>query len=267
GETKKLATLAESAANRYPSGNITTPVIMQGPYGNSIINEEASNVLAISGGTGITYTLPIVMAALADTSGVRNIELVWTVRHLENLAWVGPELAYLNSQLNPMVTRTYSKGDELDKTPITFVELAKHFRIRIFVTRRDDSSLSQQGQGLKQPSGEKEKGYDYGYGLSPVSSTSSVHSTSSRHQLEELVSEQANFSITYLDNTRPIVSSLVDAFMDDTVEKGRTQVVGSGPPQLGSQIRSAVAAKNMPGNAWLGDDRGDVQCVWDDRMG
>jgi predicted ferric reductase len=269
GETKKLATLAESAANRYPSDNVTTPVILQGPYGSSVINEEASNILAISGGTGITYTLPIVMATLADTSGVRNIELVWTVRHLENLAWVGPELAYLKSQLNPTVTRTYysRNGDELDKTPITSVELIKRFRIRIFVTRRDDSSLAQQDQGLEQPYGEKEKGYDYGHGLSPVSSTSSVHSTSSRHQLEELISEQPNFSITYLDNTRPIVSSLVDAFMDETVEKGRTQVIGSGPLQLGSQIRSAVAAKNMPGNTWRGDDRGDVQCVWDDRMG
>ena len=75
------------------------------------------------------------------------------------------------------------------------------------------------------------------------------------------------FSITYLNNGRPDIGGLVDAFMEGTVEQGRTQVVGSGPPQLGTRIRAAVAAWNSPGMVWRGDERGDVECVWDDRMG
>ena len=104
---------------------------------------------------------------------------------------------------------------------------------------------------------------DFGEKLSPVSSTSSFYS----EELEDLVSDCPGFSITYLDNARPDVKSLVDTFVDETVEKGRTQVIGSGPPDLGTQIRASVAARNMPSQVWRGDEKRDVECVWDDRMG
>lgn len=270
GETKKLAALVEAASNCYPQGDATTPVILQGPYGGSIMNEDVSNILAISGGTGITYTLPVITAALADTSPVRNVELVWTVRHVENLSWIGPELAKLKSQLDQSLTQTrYNHdGDKLEKTPIVSVEAKKRFRIRIFVTRSDDRVLARQQQA-NQPHSSKDKDYglDFDDRLSPVSSVASAFCASLDRELEDLTRECPNFSITFLDNARPQVSSLVDAFVDGTVEKGRTQVVGSGPPELGTQIRAAVAARNLPGNVWRGDDRGDVECVWDDRMG
>lgn len=269
GETKKLAELAESAANRYPHGADTTPVIMQGPYGGSIVNEEVSNILAIAGGTGITYTIPLVMAALADTCPVRNIEVVWTVRHLDNLMWISSELGYLKSQLDHTRTRTCYSHDEdkLEKTPIVSVEAKKQFRIKIFVTRSETGMLTQQAH-QRSSYLDQEKNKDYGdNSLSPVSSASSSCSMSTSRELEDLVRSHPNFSITYLNNARPDVSSLVDAFMNETVEDGRTQVVGSGPPQLGTQIRAAVAARNSPGRVWRGDDRGDVECVWDDRMG
>jgi NAD(P)H-flavin reductase len=266
GETKKLVELAKAAMNRYPVGDDTTTVILQGPYGGSIVNNEASNVLAISGGTGVTYTLPVIKAALAPTSPVRNIELNWTTRHLENLAWIGPELAYLKSQLDQMRTGTsYALDDEkLEKAPIVSVESKKRFRVRIFVTRPEARMFARRPAPPRPlRSDEKIQKYDFGEKLSPVSSTSSFYS----EELEDLISDCPGFSITYLDNARPQVESLVDTFMDETVEKGRTQVIGSGPPELGTQIRAAVAAKNTPGQVWGGDERGDVECIWDDRMG
>ena len=231
-------------------------------------NDEVQNVLVISGGTGVTYALPIIKSALADSSPVRNVELVWTVRHLENLAWVGPELAYLKSQLDQALTRIIYSHDEhkLEKAPIVSVEMKKRFRIRLFVTRPDSGMLASQ---RKPRDLDHNKGKDYGFDdkLSPVSSRSSTHSWSLDYELKDLIREHPNFSITYLDNTRPGVPSLVNAFIDETVEKGRTQVIGSGPPELGTQIRAAVAAKNLPSRVWCGDDKGDVECVWDDRMG
>lgn len=263
GETKKLAELAEAAANRYPHGDDTTPVIIQGPYGGSIMNNEVSNILAVSGGTGITYTLPVIKAALAEDSPVRNIELVWTIRHVENLAWVGPELAYLKSRLNQAATQIHHSLDEdkLDKLPIVSVEAKKRFRIRIFVTRPDARMIAKQQQRPVRPQRPDEKNKDYG------EDDGSSISSELDSEIEELIQEVPNFSITYLDNSRPEISGLVDAFMDGTVERGRTQVVGSGPPELGTQIRSAVATRNMPGSVWRGDERADVECVWDDRMG
>lgn len=261
GETKKLAELAEAAANRYPHGDDTTPVIIQGPYGGSIMNDEVSNILAVSGGTGVTYTLPVIKAALAGNSPVRNIELVWTVRHIENLAWIGPELAYLKSQLNQARTQIHQNLDEeLEKAPIVTVETKKRFRIRIFVTRPDARMLSKQQRPVRPPRPD-EKNKDFGF--DDASSISSDFDSG----LEDLIQEVPNFSITYLNNSRPEVNGLVDTFMDGTVERGRTQVIGSGPPELGTQIRAAVATRNVPGNVWRGDERGDVECVWDDRMG
>ena len=261
GETAKLAALAESAANCYPRRDASTPVIMMGPYGSPIVNDEVSNVLAISGGTGITYTLPLIINALSDASPARNIELVWTVRHVENLAWVAPELAYLKSQLGQTRSGTSYCHDveKEEKASIVSVNSNKRFRIRIFVTR-PESTMQQSSYNVDN------KDKDFGDGGS-LSQTSSIDSMSMDRRIEELTSQCPNFSITWLNNARPDVPSLVDTFMSETVDGGRTQVVGSGPPQLGTQIRSAVAAKNVPGNVWRGDEGSDVECVWDDRMG
>ena len=261
GETAKLAALAEAAANCYPRLQASTPVMM-GPYGSSIVNNEVSNILAIAGGTGITYTLPVIINALSDLSPARNIELVWTVRHLENLAWIAPELAYLKSQLsaNRGGSRLCRDAAKEDDAQVARVHTHKRFRISIFVTRPETR---------KQPSrldGDSGKDKDYGDGGS-LANVSSIDSVDTDSQLEELCSVCPNFSITWLNNARPNVASLVDTFMHGTVDSGRTQVVGSGPPDLGTQIRGAVAAQNAPGSVWRGDERGDVECVWDDRMG
>lgn len=266
GETKNLAELAKAAMNRYPVGDDTTTVILQGPYGGSIVNLGTSNIVAISGGTGVTYTLPVIKAALAPTSPVRNIELNWTIRHLENLAWIGPELAYLKAVLDQMCTGTsYSNDDDrLEKAPIVSVESKKRFRVRLFVTRPEARMLARRPPPPRPlRSDEKIKKHDFGGKWSPVSSISSFYS----EELEDLVSDCPGFSIEYLDNARPDVKLLVDTFMNETVEKGRTQVIGSGPPELGTQIRAAVAARNVPTQVWRGDETGDVECVWDDRMG
>ena len=256
GETKRLAALAEQAAGQYPIRPVTTPVILQGAYGGSIMDHEVSNILAISGGTGVTYALPVIMAALRDDSSARNIELVWTVRHVENLAWIGPELAYLKGQLEDTPSKESYKMHG-KKASIISVSAKKRFRIRIFVTRPHTRSRQRYTVTQRYL---KEEDFGDDSKFSPVS-------LDSDNELDTLMDECPGFSITYLDNTRPDVSSLLNTFMEQTVEKGRTQVVGSGPPELGSQIREAVAAQNRPGDVWKGGERGDVECVWDDRMG
>ena len=236
GETRRLAKLAEDAAGRYPISAATTPVVLQGAYGGSIADRGVENVLAVTGGTGITYAIPVILDALRGESAASNIELVWTVRHVDNLAWVEPELAYLKEQLGRASQR-----------------MGKRFRMRIFVTRPD---TGRQGHVVEHFDKKEYAGDE---------SPSEV--TELEMDFEELVRECPGFSITYLNNGRPDVSNLVTSFMEHTVERGRTQVVGSGPPELGSQLRAAVASHNAPGEVWRGNARGDVECVWDDRMG
>lgn len=272
GETAKLAALADAAANCYPRVQASTPVIMMGPYGSSIVNKEVSNMLAISGGTGITYTLPVIMDALSPSSPVCNIELIWTIRHIENLAWIAPELAYLKSQLYQSDEATSSSSSDIEKkddAPVVSVSTTKRFRIRIFVTRPETTQQAASAQlDSDSDSGKgKDKDKDYGDDDAALEPASTIESMDLNRQIDELKRECPDFSITWLSNARPDVSSLVSNFMTETVESGRTQVVGSGPPELGTRIRSAVAAQNVPGGVWRGEERGDVECVWDDRMG
>lgn len=90
GETKKIAQMAASAA-----GSISTPVVMQGPYGedHTLHLTPDVNVLCVAGGTGITYVLPTLLWLIRQPPNPdRRITLVWAVRRRQDIEWVRPEL-------------------------------------------------------------------------------------------------------------------------------------------------------------------------------
>ncbi|KAH9429626.1 hypothetical protein MCOR02_009363 [Pyricularia oryzae] len=95
GETAKIAAMREE----------TTPVVLQGPYGehSSEVLGPHVNVLAIAGGTGITYVLPVLLELAAEaslnpqTTSERQVHLLWAVRHSSDAQWVEPELAVLRA--------------------------------------------------------------------------------------------------------------------------------------------------------------------------
>jgi ferric-chelate reductase len=96
GETRKIADLL--AKKVAESTAATTPVIMQGPYGENVVEGLTNdiNVLCVAGGTGITYVLPVLLRLVrgAPTPG-RKVELVWTVKRKQDLEWVEPEMEEL----------------------------------------------------------------------------------------------------------------------------------------------------------------------------
>ncbi|KAI8292820.1 Ferric/cupric reductase transmembrane component 2 [Colletotrichum sp. SAR 10_98] len=88
GETGKVAQMAAA-------GTTTTPVILQGPYGedHTLHLLPDANVLCIAGGTGITYVLPILHWLIRQPANPnRRIALVWAVRLRQDLEWVRAEL-------------------------------------------------------------------------------------------------------------------------------------------------------------------------------
>ncbi|KAF0324722.1 ferric-chelate reductase, partial [Colletotrichum asianum] len=88
GETRKVA---QSAA----AGTTTTPVILQGPYGedHTLHLTPDANVLCIAGGTGMTYVLPTLHWLVRQPANPnRQIALVWAVRLRQDLEWVRAEL-------------------------------------------------------------------------------------------------------------------------------------------------------------------------------
>lgn len=80
GETRKLLALGPE-----------TPVILSGPYGPDISAPRESSVLAIAGGTGIAYVLPV----LLEQRCKGPVQLVWCVRERADVEWVKPEMAQL----------------------------------------------------------------------------------------------------------------------------------------------------------------------------
>ncbi|KFX90148.1 hypothetical protein O988_08321, partial [Pseudogymnoascus sp. VKM F-3808] len=96
GETAKLAALARDAGEE---GLVTTPVILTGPYGAAIA-PGTGNLLAVAGGTGISFALPVVLAALEKGGESRAglVQLVWVVRRVRDLKWVENEMEGLKER-------------------------------------------------------------------------------------------------------------------------------------------------------------------------
>ncbi|TIA22219.1 hypothetical protein D6C80_01446 [Aureobasidium pullulans] len=235
GITAKLAQIARATGG----DSCTTSVILTGPYGGSSTEESAdSNLLAVAGGTGVTSVLP----TLQDTftvaqTGTRAVDLVWIVRKIQDLSWIAPELTELKSWMSS------GKADGL--------------RLRIFVTREhappesstsSTSSISEKGKGCcsKRAKGEKN-------GIVVTSSN-------------DLTALQNNFSITYLGGSHPSIKDIVSDFSERTaICGGRSQVIGAGPMEIGTALRSAVAKENHAGKVWQGDESGIMALEWDCR--
>ncbi|KAJ4385966.1 hypothetical protein N0V93_008857 [Gnomoniopsis smithogilvyi] len=107
GETKKIAGIAArklAALGNAPSlgedkttagAEVTTPVILTGPYGIDIVGSltPQTNVLCIAGGTGITFVLPVLLKLVRERRvSSRRIGLVWAIRRDVDVKWVEAEL-------------------------------------------------------------------------------------------------------------------------------------------------------------------------------
>ncbi|OLN86303.1 Ferric/cupric reductase transmembrane component 2-like protein 6 [Colletotrichum chlorophyti] len=118
GETKKVAEIAArklAATSGEKEGQVpTTPVVLTGPYGDPILRNITSdvNILCVAGGTGVTYVLPALMSLKKYSGASRKLELVWVVRHMDDAAWIKPELDMLNEGEGPrVVVRIFATRD------------------------------------------------------------------------------------------------------------------------------------------------------------
>ena len=265
GETGRLKNLALAVA---PSPNTrdeavssqlaTTPVILCGPYGPSLLDTrkpELTNILAIAGGTGVSLTLPLALAATEQacfsTSSPNNptppaIDFVWMIRRQSNMKWCSPEIDVLKR-------RATEAGVDL--------------RIHIFVTQESRCQCSDPVGSTRSSTRDGEKeivDHEKPEAIEPESSSSSVSTGGS---IEKAIKgEVNNYSVTFMDDHHPSLGQVVKRFMEErAVSAFRTRVVASGPRGMGSDLRAAVASVNDGGKVWKGDGRFDVSLEWDDR--
>jgi NAD(P)H-flavin reductase len=251
GETGRLARLAAQKMSETGRAEITTTVILNGPYGGGVMPSSLStsptNILVVAGGTGISFALPIVMDAIksAEETGIGGaVQLVWVIRKTRNMEWIAKELAALRGKLG-------NKRVDLE--------------IKILVTRDTPSSFtSSLSSSSQDASTEKiEYGGEKGEEISVMAQSSSVSA---------LISEMDGFSIEWLVDHHPHLDSsdgsgVIEQWLArGAIRGGTNHVYGSGPAKMGTDLRVAIAARNDGGKVFRGDGVSDVEFYWDYRL-
>ncbi|EEH46286.2 uncharacterized protein PADG_08719 [Paracoccidioides brasiliensis Pb18] len=230
GETSRLPLLASNS-----SGDITIPVILTGPYGTHVLDKSTRNILAIAGGTGISFALPLAAAAAASGNKEepdRRVELVWIIRRTRNIEWVQDELTVL-----------------LHSHP-------KNVTVRIFVSREPSMELTNTHRAEN-------------LSLSDEKTNPSKPNGNPSFVLPQ----HPNLHILWPANHHPDMHEIVQNFIHNeppsspspSAVAGRVQVVASGPAEMGHDLRAAVAAANDSGQVWKGKEEFDVSLYWDNR--
>ena len=249
GLTKDLAQVARQPQAQPESSEKTstnsTSVVLSGPYGQSIVDGDLIrtndiNLLCVAGGTGVTFILPVLMAlALSNRFSCRSgqTEFIWVIRRKTDMQWISKELDILRAA----------------------AKLSSNLRIRIFVTREDfpvEGDSSPSSQITEAGPTDKE------FSQKIVEKSCCAQSAPS----EEAGSESFTVQHTKTSNmAHPDLAAIVAGFVSGTAA-GPTRVMASGPSGMISDLRKAVASSNDPGQVWKGNERYDVQLVYDDRL-
>lgn len=231
GETKKVAELAAKKLAAAPSA--TTPIILSGSYGESIVKNLTpdANVLCVAGGTGITYVLPVLLDLVEQPAMKdRKIQLVWAIRKKDDTRWIEKELDTI---------RKAAKAHKIE--------------VHIYVTRETSSK----SMSISDDISEKDDAAVKELGL--TSTQSSVKEVQSNSTLDIQKIGGQGF------DRHPDLNKLVEEFVEGTV-RGSTTVYASGPGGMISDLRSIVASCNWGTKVWQGNERYDVKLICDDRL-
>lgn len=247
GETKKLAQLAakKTAEAGDKSGELTTSVVLTGPYGVDILTglTPETNVLCVAGGTGITFVLPVLLSLVREKrlSG-RKVQLIWAVRREVDARWVKEELEEIEEA-------GCSHGVKVD----------------VFVTREQKNHhhhpprLNDDAAETGGKTGEKKDEVD-----GTVASASSSSSTAGGCDCNDATHHHPTNTDVPAER-RPHLGDIVRDFVGSAA-RGPTTVYASGPGGMIGDLRSAVAGVSEAGKVWRGERRGDVRLVCDDRL-
>ncbi|KAF7884470.1 uncharacterized protein EAF02_004806 [Botrytis sinoallii] len=92
------------AAENSPASNSPWKARIDGPYGNTVDYAAFDTVLLISGSTGTTYTLPILLdianRAQSTRLPVQRIVFVWIIKNTSWTSWIADELASAAEKLD-----------------------------------------------------------------------------------------------------------------------------------------------------------------------
>jgi ferric-chelate reductase len=232
GETRRVAELCANklSSTQHTSDTKAISVILTGPYGANIMEalEPNSNVLCIAGGTGVSFVLPVLLRLSQSTkSANRKLQLIWAIKRASDVKWIERELEALKQ-----------------------VSADANVDVSVFVTRDLGTKIESSGKEVQVLE-------------RPVKEETIVESAGASYVGSQNVSPHRNEKAN--GTRRPNTAKLIGEFLENTV-CGPSVVVASGPGEMISDIRRAVAGFNSPRKVWGGQQRYDVKLICEDRL-
>ncbi|PPQ88881.1 hypothetical protein CVT25_009116 [Psilocybe cyanescens] len=120
------------------------PALLDGPYGIPPDLRRFSTCVLIAGGSGISYTLPLLLnlariSSRNGSSAVKRVVFIWAIRDTEHLRWISSTLMEALDSISP----------SLVVDPRIYITGKKSLVTEIPVLATDSSSLSSSGSSLK----------------------------------------------------------------------------------------------------------------------
>jgi len=275
GETAKIARLAAAATSQSPdkpSTRSSTPVILSGPYGVSEVDNLSSttNILCIAGGTGITYTLPVLLSQITgcNCSSPRKLKLIWAIRQKPDMKWVQPELDRLHEasksvDLDIQIFVTREAPIHLDNTNTSTLPASK---INEIVTINEKDTTASYSPSMTSSDSSANTTVILNTCCAPKSNNPTALCNPDAARANSITIERRGSLAAAPPEVRhPDLQKLVQEFVESTVS-GLTTVYASGPGDMISDIRHAVAGVNDGARVWKGDMRACVELKCDDQL-
>ncbi|EJU06278.1 hypothetical protein DACRYDRAFT_60933 [Dacryopinax primogenitus] len=126
GFTKRLLAHAQRGRKRQ----LAVECAMEGPYGCPPSLAHFSTAVLISGGSGVSYTLPQFKSIIHDVrngrSATRSVCFIWVVRHADHISWISTALAsilatapeFINISIRIFVTQDSDSADQRPSKPL-----------------------------------------------------------------------------------------------------------------------------------------------------
>lgn len=281
GQTAKVARLTMAAPSSSTTNcgsdgksqrrSTTTPVILNGPYGVSEVDDltSSTNILCVAGGTGITYVLPVLLSQITHCActSVRKLQLVWAIRQKADMEWIEVELDRLydaaramNLKISIFITREDSRMDNNGTNNINMVD--KSANIGVVEKALTSSSTSSSEKDTTAPAS--------GCCSSKVKPAATnegreICSPPNPREPSIAIERRGNVRSAPPEIRHPDLAAIVRGFVEDTAE-GPTTVYASGPGGMIGDLRTIVAGLNSGSKVWKGDQRGCVELKCDDRL-
>ncbi|KII86617.1 hypothetical protein PLICRDRAFT_261819 [Plicaturopsis crispa FD-325 SS-3] len=225
----------------------------EGPYGNLQHLDYFQTLMLVSGGSGVTFTLPLMLDIVRRARSMHlghpelsvatsRLTWIWTIREEENIEWIGDQLVEAIALAPPGL-----------------------LRVRIFVTGKPPPPPQ---EPVESNSDSMEMVTSYSSDLKTHAIAPSAHNQSRAPSVQPAPAPApspppqephfASFPTLPFERGRPDVRALLEEEVAATDFSDWVAVAACGPSKLGADLAGAVSDAISPGKVFRGEHRRNI---------